>query len=406
MNIGVVGVRGIPSTYSGYETFLTAMLPELVARGHKVTIYTRDGFGPLEPFQGVKRVGLPAADSKRLSTPSHGLVAALASRLRRHDVVLCCNVGNAFPLLLSRALGQRVVLNVDGQEWARGKWGTVARRVFWQSAKVAKRSANSLVTDSVAMSEVYNDQFDSPSTVIPYPWTSISTSEGADAAQRLASFDVEPGGYHLIAGRLVPENNIDRLAKVYTRSNGEKPLLVLGTANYDSPVVRRLNDLAKRDERIRIVGHVNDRADYAALVSNSCVYLHGHSVGGINPSLVEAMGCGALILALDTPFNREALGNAGRYTEEPEVEMNAQLESLESLDRAEAETYRTMARERVAERFAMSQITDAYERLLGSVAAGSRSATFAMATMWDDIDDNGVIDIRDQAEMVPTVPRG
>ncbi|MEZ5321669.1 MAG: glycosyltransferase [Microthrixaceae bacterium] len=128
LDIGVYGARGIPSTYSGYETFLTLLLPELARRGDRVTMYCRSGEGfEGSDWQGVRRVVLPAVAGKNSSTLTHGAVAAMAARTARHDVVLVVNVANAAFCALGRYSGQPVVLNVDGQEWLRGKWGGVAR---------------------------------------------------------------------------------------------------------------------------------------------------------------------------------------------------------------------------------------------------------------------------------------
>ena len=124
LNIGVFGARGIPSTYSGYETFLTTLLPELVARGHRVTMYCRRGETEGDDhYLGVDRVILPAIPGKQFSTLSHGAVASLRSRIARHDVVLTVNVANAAFCALHRYTGRPIVLNTDGQEWLRGKWG-------------------------------------------------------------------------------------------------------------------------------------------------------------------------------------------------------------------------------------------------------------------------------------------
>jgi hypothetical protein len=156
LDIGVFGARGIPSTYSGYETFLTVMLPELVHRGHRVTMYCRRGeVGPSGSYLGVRCVVLPAVRSKQLSTMTHGYIAAARAATARHDVLLVMNVANAGACLTSRMLGSRVVLNTDGQEWNRQKWGRVGRSVFLLSTHLARHCAAALVSDSVAMQEIY-----------------------------------------------------------------------------------------------------------------------------------------------------------------------------------------------------------------------------------------------------------
>ena len=179
MNIGVYGSRGIPSTYSGYETFLTVLLPELVRRGHAVTIYCRRGAVPEQPeYKGVKKRFLRSLQTKELGTLTHGALSAIATRVRNHDVVLVVNPANALFCWGATLTGQPVVLNTDGQEWLRGKWGPVGRRAFRFFASIAGRASTALISDSVAMAHVYRDEFAAGSTVIPYCWTDLTPEGG------------------------------------------------------------------------------------------------------------------------------------------------------------------------------------------------------------------------------------
>ncbi|MFE0510985.1 DUF1972 domain-containing protein [Streptomyces sp. NPDC058964] len=379
LDLGVFGARGIPSTYSGYETFLTVLLPELAARGHQVTMYCRPGEVEQAPsYQGVKKVFLPAIASKQLSTLSHGALSALAARHAQHDVVLVVNVANAGFCLLSRLTGQHIVLNTDGQEWLRGKWGRAARAYFRGSARIARWSASALIADGIGMRDIYERQFKAESTVIPYCWTEIGHEERPEASDSLG---VSPYGYFLIAGRLIPENNIHRVARSYLASGVRTPLVVLGAANYDSPVTRELRELADKDSRLILGGHISDRAAYATMVRLARAYFHTHSVGGINPSLLEAMGCGARIIALETVFNREALGEAGEYFSDFDHELPALMRRLDDRSTVDDEL-RTLAVKRAGGRFSLGQVTDAYERLLMTVARSRRWRRTALETQW------------------------
>jgi glycosyltransferase involved in cell wall biosynthesis len=380
LDIGVFGARGIPSTYSGYETFLTTLLPRLADRGHSVTIYCRRGeVGDGSPFRGVRRAVLPAVPGKQLNTLSHGVVAAAQARRAGHDVVLVVNVANALICALNTATGQRVVLNTDGQEWLRGKWGRVARSFFRLSARASRHVATALVSDCAAMAEVYAQEFGATSTVIPYCFPAASIAEDPTV---LDPFGVEPGRYYATGGRLNPENNVDAIAAAYVASEARLPLLVLGTANYDSPVQRRLDHLASRDGRVRLAGHVRDRRTFLTLLARAAAYAHGHSVGGMNPSLVEAMGAGALVAALDTPFNRETLGDTGSYFSPDCSDVVVVLECLRRSNPEEHQRRREAARSRVHEVFAVDAVVGAYEDLLTAVARGSRRRGVRLATRW------------------------
>jgi len=385
LNIGVFGARAIPSTYSGYETFLTTLLPALAERGHQVTMYCRtaeveDG----TPYLGVKRVLLPAIAGKQLNTLSHGLLASVRSRLARHDVVLVVNVANALYCALNKYTGQRVILNTDGQEWLRGKWGRVAKWYFRFAARMARYGATALVSDCASMAELYRDDFAAASTVIPYCFPTGETGRPTDAPERLG---VTRGRYFIIAGRLNPENNIDVIAQAYSESDLSQPLLVLGTANYNSPVSERLERLTGRDQRIRLVGHVEDRAEFLDLVGSATCYIHGHSVGGMNPSLVEAMHAGALVVALDTQFNRETVGDAGRFFGPGANGGDDVVEVLRSscqMPAHEAQALRELAAKRVAELYNVEDVVAAYEALLVASTEGSSRTPLVLQTRWTE----------------------
>ncbi|MDQ3680005.1 MAG: DUF1972 domain-containing protein [Actinomycetota bacterium] len=381
LDIGVYGARGIPSTYSGYETFLTVLLPELVRRGHYVTMYCRRGqFSDGQPYQGVRRVMLPALASYQLETLSHGVPAAVAARLRRHQVVFVVNIANAPYCFMAKATRQRTVLNTDGQEWIRGKWGTWARRYWRLCARLAGPSASALVADSKAMGDVYREGFNAESTVIPYCWTELTPAE--DPSYVLDPLELEAYRYFLVAARLNPENGVGEMARAYARSSSGYPLVVLGAANYATPVQAELERLAQGCPLVRLEGHVSDRSRFATLLSYSAAHLHGHRVGGVNPSLIEAMGCGANVIALATPFNQEALGPAGTYFSDFDEELPAVLAATEAEPAPAGSARRQRARLRARQVFGVEAIVDAYEELFGVVARRSPWQTTVRRTPW------------------------
>jgi glycosyltransferase involved in cell wall biosynthesis len=381
MKIGVFGARVIPSTYSGYETFLTCLLPELVSRGHEVTMYCRAGWVEQKDYEGVRLVSLPGIESKQLSTLTHGMLASVVSRFRRHDAILAVNVANAPYCAMLRLTGQRVALNTDGQEWLRGKWGAAARRYFKLCARYASHTSSALVSDCNEMKRIYFDDFKAPSVVIPY---AHRVAARAVPERDLTQFSVEANQFVMVAARLNPENNVDRVAEAFSRSGLACPLLVLGTSNYASEVSTRLKEIAAMDPRIRIVGHVGDRAAFAALQRAAIAYIHGHSVGGMNPSLLEAMSVGARIVALDTPFNREVLGDAGTYFELDSA--SRAFDALASELRSTSDELRRQSSERAMKVYSLDEVADAYELLLTEIAALASSRDRAsLRTEWDDM---------------------
>lgn len=357
------------------------MLPELVARGHRVTMYCRRGeVDPSPSYRGVRCVVLPSVRSKQFSTLTHGYVAAARASTAGHDVLLVVNVGNATACLASRMLGSKVVLNTDGQEWIRLKWGRMGRGVFLASAHLARHCAAALVSDSVAMRDIYRRRFGAESTVIPYCWTRIEPA----GTEELAAFGVEAHKYFLVAGRLTPENNAAAIARAYIKTDLPFPLVVLGTANYRSPVSRELAELEQADSRVVVGGHVADRRAFALLLRESLGYIHGHSVGGINPVLIEAMGCGARIVALDTLFNREALGDCGDYFSDPATDLPTVLDRLLSEPSRENDARRRDAGERARTRFSCEAVADAYELLLASAARRQLPSGRSLPTPWEE----------------------
>lgn len=385
LNIGVFGARGIPSTYGGYETFLTTLLPQLAARGHDVTMYCRRGeIGGSGPFEGVRRVMVPTLHTKNFDTLSHGLVCAVRARAARHDVLLVVNVANALFCAFNSNTGQPTVLNVDGQEWLRDKWGGLAKRFFHFSASFAKHGATGLIADCRAMADVYRSAFRADSTVIPYCLPLTAPERDGTMPAR---FGVVRGEYFVVAGRLNPENNMDRVAAEYAASTLPYPLLVLGRANYRSPVAEALERLSAEDSRICLVGHVSDRPGFLDLISGAAGYIHAHSVGGMNPALVEAMHAGAMVIALGTSFNRETLGPSGLYFAFGGAggpTLCDTLRSIQEMTEGERCRRRQAATARAGDLYNVDDVVDAYERLLVLASARSSRGRLVMPTRWNE----------------------
>jgi glycosyltransferase involved in cell wall biosynthesis len=304
LKLAIVGSRGYPSTYGGFETFVREIAPWLADQGHHTTVYTRYK-GP-EGARSWTRDGVrcrwtPGRDKKAVSTVTFGATGVLDAATRSYDAVLALNIalGPFIPAL--RAAGTPVALNVDGLEWLRGKWGPTARRAFRFGAWSSARSASRIVVDSRALAEVWLARYGVESTFIPYG------AHVLDARPDLpAGCGFEPDAFVLVVSRITPENNVGLTLDAMERLRWPVPVVVAGTANYAEPVQQRIHRLDQAGH-VRWLGHVDDQALLAALWANCAVYVHGHSVGGTNPALLQALGAGAPSVALDTPFNREVL---------------------------------------------------------------------------------------------------
>jgi glycosyltransferase involved in cell wall biosynthesis len=320
LRIGILGSRGFPSTYGGYETLVRHIARRWVAEGHDVTVYcrSRDESRRVWTSEGVRCRWTPGIDSTSLSTLSFGATSHLDAAFRRFDVVLVLNVANGFFLPLLKARKIPSVVNTDGIEWERGKWGRFARRVFLTGAQLTARYADLLVADSKAIGDLWQTKFGVQSRFIPYGGAIVREH----SSSRIEALGLEPERYVLAVARLIPENNVGLLLDAVAGGTIDAPVVVVGSATSKGPLEERLRDL-DRHGQVRWMGHVSDQELLLELWGKCAVYVHGHSVGGTNPALLQALGAGAPTLALDTVFNREVIG-------EDEQLFSAQPESLAS----------------------------------------------------------------------------
>jgi len=374
LRIGMFGLRGLRPDLeiTGFETAFSEIAPRLVRRGHQVTIYGRAGaHSPARRVpreDGVELRYVPSPGGKNLAAVGSTLLAVLHAMARREfDVWFFVNVGLGHHAALARLAKAPVVMNVDGLDWTRGKWGPVARAYFRSAARAAVRSCTALVTDAEAMRAYYLEHMGRDSTMIAYG----ADLERARRPELIAPYGVMPRGYYLVVSRLIPENSLDAMLEGFRRAHTPRRLLVVGGASYRDAFHERLRATAARDPRIRLVGHVADQAALRELWCNCYAYLHGHSVGGTNPALLRAMGCGAFALALDTVFNREVLADTGRFFARDPDAVAALLDAVDG-DAEGAARFREAARARVATHYTWDGVTAQYERLFAEVAAAKR----------------------------------
>jgi glycosyltransferase involved in cell wall biosynthesis len=302
-SVAIIGTRGYPSYYGGFETAVRKLAPFLAERGWDVTVYGRDGSTVGDDPQRDPRVKTRVTrgvETKSLSTLSYGLTASLDAAWRKPDVALVMNVANGYFLPLLKARGIRSLVNVDGIEWDRAKWGRVAKSVFRTGAKWTARHADRLVYDSHEIGRRWKADFGLDGEFIPY---------GGDEPSELP---VEPGlthrGYILLVARFVPENTVPQFVEAAETLSKKYPVVIVGSSGYGGEIEAQVADLARRNPSVQWLGHVSDDDRLLSLWQHAGVYFHGHSVGGTNPALVQAMAAGAPVVARDTVYNREVLG--------------------------------------------------------------------------------------------------
>ncbi len=361
MKIAILGTRGIPARYGGFETFAEKLAVGLTELGHQVTVFCEGGKSSKPAtFQGVELRYCSSPALGPLQTILYDVKCLWASR-QGFDIIYMLGYGAAPFCMIPRLWGTKVWINPDGLEWARAKWGSVARLYFRLMEWATVRVANRVIADSKAIAESLAGRHGElqACTVIEYGCEVI---ESPPAIDLLSQWNVDSGTYYLVVCRLEPENHVLEILQAFQRSRSSKELIIVGNHLSPSPYAAQLR--AVKDPRIRMIGSVYAELLLTSLRYHSFAYIHGHSVGGTNPSLLEAMGCGNLIFAHDNPFNRETLGACGRY-------FVSASELTQAIDDSEGGAdglshLKEDARQRARDRFQWKDIVSRYESLLTS----------------------------------------
>jgi glycosyltransferase involved in cell wall biosynthesis len=360
VRFAILGTRGIPARYGGFETFAEELSARLACRGHQVTVYCRERFS--EPsYRGVRLKSLPTIRHKYLDTIAHTFLSTMHLLGRRQDAVLYCNAANAIFTWAPRLFGIPVALNVDGLERHRRKWNRLAKAWYRASEWLATWMPNVVVTDAQRIAEYYRERYHRDSEMIPYG----AESGRVETTEILKRLGLERRGYFLYVSRMEPENNAVPVRQAFERMETSFKLAMVGDAPYAAEYIRRVRDT--HDPRVVIPGAIYGQG-YHELGSHCFAYIHATEVGGTHPALIEAMGRGALTLYLDTPENAEVASDAGLpFTLD---RLTSVLNQVLQMPEEERENWRARAAERVRTRYSWEAVTDAYERLLTRLACG------------------------------------
>jgi glycosyltransferase involved in cell wall biosynthesis len=362
MRIAILGTRGIPANYGGFETFAEHLSTRLVARGHDVTVYCRAHYtSPRQlEYHGVRLKVLPTIRSKYFDTVVHAFLSALHAVTARYDAALICNAANSPFAPILRLTGTPVVINVDGLEHKRKKWNWLGRKYYLLAERLATYLPNETVTDARVIQDYYLASYRAASTMIAY---------GAEVERRpdpdVRRWRVEPNRYVLYVSRLEPENNAHLVIEAFKKVRTAYKLLIVGDAPYAREYIKELKAQARGDKRIIFTGFVFG-SDYRALQQNAYCYVHGTEVGGTHPALLEAMGFGNCVLTLSAPENIEAIGDAGiSYADADDL-----AEKLQRVlrDGSLVHSYRHRAQARVKEKYEWDYVVDQYEQLFARIA--------------------------------------
>jgi glycosyltransferase involved in cell wall biosynthesis len=371
LKIAIMGIRGIPANYGGFETFAEELSTRLAARGHEVTVYGRTNNIKYRgrTYRGVRLVLLPTIRHKYFDTVAHTFLCVFHSLAQKYDVILICNSANAIFSWIPRLKRIPVALNVDGLEWKRAKWNLLGRAFYRLSEWLATFCVNEVVTDAREIQRYYQERFRKRSTYIPYgaPTSRVETDE------TLRRFNLQPKRYVLYVSRFEPENNPHLVVKAFEQVRTDLKLVMVGDAPYNDQFIRELK--STKDSRIIFTGYVFGQG-YRELQSNAYLYVQGTEVGGTHPALLEGMGHGNCVLANDVPEHREVLGDAGFFFNTGQNgELRDKMQYL--LDHPEiVEQSGKKALARIRENYTWERVTEIYEQLFVRMAGRRNLKSF------------------------------
>ncbi len=375
LKIALMGTRGVPASYSGFETCVEQLGSRLAARGHDVTVYARKHHISYDKpvYRGMKLVKLPTIANKYLDTIVHTFLSSVHGLFQGYDIVLYFIAGNSPVAWIPRLAGQKTIINVDGLDWKREKWPEFAKRYIRFAERLSGVTANAVISDSRVVQRYYQDVYHIPTTYIAYG-AELPRREPGETLRKLG---LKPREYVLYVGRLVPENCAHHLVEAWQGLDTEMKCVIVGDAPYAEDYKAQLRSY--HDPRVIMPGYVFGEG-YWELASNAYAFVLTSGVGGTHPALVESMAFGNCVVVHDTPENRETLGDAGLI-------YNGALggEGLRPVlqrlldDPALVEAYRQKAAARAARKFSWEAVTDAYEALFYDVLNGERVALFETA---------------------------
>jgi glycosyltransferase involved in cell wall biosynthesis len=354
MKVALMGTRGVPARYGGFETAVEEVGARLASRGHQVVVYCRNRDQNLKAHRGMRLINLPAVRRRVAETLSHSALSAVHAAGQRFDCAIVFNAANAPVLPMLR---MPLAVHVDGLEWRRAKWsGRAAQYLRW-SERTAVRRADAVIADARGIQDYLLAEYKRSSVFIPYGAPILRRGD----LKRPATADVDPKAFHLVVARLEPENNVDVIVEAYLKSDLKFPLVVVGDNPYPSEYVSRCIARLGSSPRVRWLGALWNQDELDWYYANCLSYIHGHTVGGTNPSLLRAMGAAAPVVAMDVSFNREVCGKAGRFFDGGPTltTMLADHEAMPTL----AQQAGARLQRRAADHYCWDQVAEAYERL-------------------------------------------
>ena len=365
----ILGTRGVPAAHGGFETFAEKLALHLVAQGWRVVVYCQDdGTGPMleDSWQGVERVRFPVASSGPKGTIVFDWLAT-AHAARHTDLCLTLGYNTALFCALLRIKGVPNLINMDGIEWSRAKWGPLAKTWFWLNERAGCWLGNHLVADHPQIAVHLGTRVRAAKiTTIPYGGDAVTHAPTAP----VQALGLQPGNFLTVIARPEPENSLLEVVAGFSARPRGRQLVVMGHYEDGNDYHRAVRAAASAE--VRFVGAIYDKAVVQALRYHSLAYVHGHQVGGTNPSLVEALGAGNAIVAHDNRFNRWVSAEGAVYFSGAEGFSARMDELLTEAGHVKLQALRRHGQRQFQALFTWPAILQQYEELLMKYLPSSR----------------------------------
>ena len=356
----ILGIRGLPAAHGGFETFAERLAPYLLGRGWAVTVYCQGsltGRRDEDEWKGVRRIHIPVACNGSLGSIEFD-IKCVADLEGQDGTILTLGYNTGFLSVWLRLKNRRNLINMDGLEWKRAKYGFASRAYLWLNERLAALSGTRLIADHPVIADhLATRAARAKIDTIPYGSDPIYEA----SPEPLAALGLDPGGFFTLIARPEPENTVLEIVRAFSAEPRGAKLVVLG--KYDQSHAYQRQVLTAAGPEVVMPGAVYDKTVLAALRFYSVAYLHGHQVGGTNPSLVEALGAGNAVIAHDNPFNRWVAGDAGIFFR-TEADIQGHIQTLLA-DKELRDKLSNNARRRWMEKFTWPSVLDQYRDILG-----------------------------------------
>jgi len=361
-HLSILGIRGVPAQHGGFESFAEHLVPWMVREGWRVTVYCQGsniGKRYEDNWEGCRRVHIPVKTEGAIATIEFDIKSTFEA-IHNGGVMLTLGYNTGFLSAYARLRGRYNIINMDGIEWKRAKYSRLQKIYLWINERLAAASGNMLIADHPEIAKHHAAHAKAEKiAMIPYGSDPVETAN----EERLRQYGLNRNQFLTVIARPEPENSLYEIVEAFSRKPRGIKLLVLGKYSKSHPY--QASVLAAASDEVIFPGAVYEKSDLRALRLFCLAYIHGHQVGGTNPSLVEALGAGNAVIAHDNPFNRWVAGSAGRYFTNAD-ECESRIEELLS-DELLSKNLKIEARKRWRQDFTWQKVLTSYLNLIDTI---------------------------------------